>query len=191
MLDVCRHFSPVGYIYRFIDMLAYHKMNVFHWHLTDDQGWRIEIKKYPKLIEIGSKRPETLIGYYFENHPQLFDGKEHQGYYTQKQIKEIVAYAASKHITVIPEIEMPGHALAALASYPELSCRPDTTYGVSTKWGIFNEVFCPKEETFAFLEGVLDELIAFFLSSSALVFQLFLAFFQFQIGLINVLSTEK
>lgn len=124
MLDVCRHFSPVGYIYRFIDMLAYHKMNVFHWHLTDDQGWRIEIKKYPKLIEIGSKRPETLIGYYFENYPQLFDGKEHQGYYTQEQIKEIVAYAASKHITVIPEIEMPGHALAALASYPELSCKP-------------------------------------------------------------------
>ena len=162
MLDVCRHFSPVGYIYRFIDMLAYHKMNVFHWHLTDDQGWRIEIKKYPKLIEIGSKRPETLIGYYFENYPQLFDGKEHQGYYTQKQIKEIVAYAASKHITVIPEIEMPGHALAALASYPELSCRPDTTYGVSTKWGIFNEVFCPKEETFAFLEGVLDEVMALF-----------------------------
>lgn len=165
MLDVCRHFSSIDYIYKFIDMLAMHKMNTFHWHLTDDQGWRIEIKKYPKLTEIGSKRKETLIDYYFTNWPQIFDGKEHGGYYTQKQIKDIVAYAASKYITVIPEIEMPGHALAAIASYPELSCTPDTTYEVTGKWGIFKEVFCPKEETFKFLEGVLEEVIELFPSS--------------------------
>ena len=123
-------------------------MNTFHFHLTDDQGWRIEIKKYPKLQEVGSKRKETLIDYYFVNWPQIFDGKEHGGYYTQEEIKDIVAYAASKYITVIPEIEMPGHAIAALASYPELSCRPDTTYEVTGTWGVFEEVFCPKEETF-------------------------------------------
>ena len=125
MLDVCRHFSPVEYIYKFIDMLAMHKMNTFHWHLTDDQGWRIEIKKYPKLTEIGSKRKETLVDYYYVNYPQVFDGKEHGGYYTQEQIKAIVDYAASKFITVIPEIEMPGHAIAAIASYPELSWPKD------------------------------------------------------------------
>ena len=162
MLDVCRHFSTTDYIYKFIDMLAMHKMNTFHFHLTDDQGWRIEIKKYPKLQEVGSKRKETLIDYYFVNWPQIFDGKEHGGYYTQEEIKDIVAYAASKYITVIPEIEMPGHAIAALASYPELSCRPDTTYEVTGTWGVFEEVFCPKEETFQFLEGVLDEVMELF-----------------------------
>lgn len=165
MLDVCRHFSSIDYIYKFIDMLAMHKMNTFHWHLTDDQGWRIEIRKYPKLTEIGSKRKETLIDYYFTNWPQVFDGKEHGGYYTQEQIKDVVAYAASKYITVIPEIEMPGHALAALASYPKLSCNPDTTYAVTGTWGIFAQVFCPTEETFQFLEGVLDEVIELFPSS--------------------------
>lgn len=162
MLDVARHYSPVEYIYKFIDMLAAHKMNTFHWHLTEDQGWRIEIKKYPKLIEIGSKRDETLVGYYFENYPQVFDGKEHSGYYTQQQIKDIVAYAASKYITVIPEIEMPGHALAAIASYPELSCTPDSTYKVAGTWGVFEQVYCPKEATFKFLEGVLDEVMELF-----------------------------
>ncbi|MEG2856379.1 family 20 glycosylhydrolase [Bacteroides sp.] len=165
MLDVCRHFSELDYIYKFIDQLAAHKMNTFHWHLTDDQGWRIEIKKYPKLTEIGSKRKETLVDYYYTNWPQIFDGKEHGGYYTQEQIKAVVAYAASKYITVIPEIEMPGHAVAAIASYPELSCTPDTTYDVTGTWGVFDQVFCPKEETFAFLEGVLDEVIELFPSS--------------------------
>lgn len=165
MLDVCRHFSTVDYVYKFIDMLAMHKMNTFHWHLTDDQGWRIEIKKYPKLIEVGSKRKETLVDFYYVNWPQIFDGKEHGGYYTQEQIKEVVAYAASKYITVIPEIEMPGHAIAALASYPELSCTPDTTYDVTGTWGIFKQVFCPTDETFQFLEGVLDEVIELFPSS--------------------------
>ena len=165
MLDVCRHFSELDYIYKFIDQLAAHKMNTFHWHLTDDQGWRIEIKKYPKLTEIGSKRKETLVDYYYTNWPQIFDGKEHGGYYTQEQIKAVVAYAASKYITVIPEIEMPGHAIAAIASYPELSCTPDTTYDVTGTWGVFDQVFCPKEETFTFLEGVLDEVVELFPSS--------------------------
>ena len=165
MLDVCRNFSPIEYVYKFIDMLAMHKMNTFHWHLTDDQGWRIEIKKFPKLMEIGSKRKETLIDYYFTNYPQIFDGKEVEGYYTQEQIKDVVAYAASKYITVIPEIEMPGHAIAAIASYPELSCTPDTTYDVTGTWGIFDQVYCPKEETFKFLEGVLDEVIELFPSA--------------------------
>lgn len=164
-LDVSRHFASTDYIYKYIDMLAMHKMNTFHWHLTDDQGWRIEIKKYPKLTEIGSKRKETLIDYYFVNYPQVFDGKEHGGYYTQEEIKEIVAYATSKYITVIPEIEMPGHAIAALAAYPELSCNPDTTYNVTGTWGVFEEVFCPSNETFGFLEGVLDEVIELFPSA--------------------------
>lgn len=162
MLDVCRHFAPTDYIYKFIDLLAMNKMNTFHWHLTEDQGWRIEIKKYPKLTEIGSKRKETLIDYYFTNYPQIFDGKEHGGYYTQEQIKDIVAYAASKQITIIPEIEMPGHALAALAAYPELSCDSTKQYEVATTWGVFDDVFCPSETTFTFLENVLDEVMALF-----------------------------
>lgn len=165
MLDVCRHFSELDYIYKFIDMLAMHKMNTFHWHLTDDQGWRIEIKKYPKLTEIGSKRKETMVDYYYTHWPHIFDGKPHGGYYTQEQIKSVVAYAAAKYITVIPEIEMPGHAIAALAAYPELSCRPDTTYAVTGIWGVFDEVFCPKEETFAFFEGVMDEVMELFPST--------------------------
>lgn len=164
-LDVSRHFASIDYIYKYIDMLAMHKMNTFHFHLTDDQGWRIEIKKYPKLTEIGSKRKETLIDYYFVNYPQVFDGKEHGGYYTQQQIKDIVDYAASKYITVIPEIEMPGHAIAALAAYPELSCTPDTTYAVTGTWGVFEEVFCPSDTTFKFLEGVLDEVMELFPST--------------------------
>lgn len=164
-LDASRHFASIDYIYKYIDMLAMHKMNTFHFHLTDDQGWRIEIKKYPKLTEIGSKRKETLIDYYFVNYPQVFDGKEHGGYYTQDQIKAIVNYAASKYITVIPEIEMPGHAIAALAAYPELSCNPDTTYAVTGTWGVFEEVFCPSDTTFKFLEGVLDEVMELFPSS--------------------------
>lgn len=162
-LDVCRHFSSVEYIYKYIDMLAMHKMNTFHFHLTDDQGWRIEIKKYPKLTEIGSKRKETLVDYYFVNWPQVFDGKEYGPFfYTQEQIKDIVAYAAERYITVIPEIEMPGHALAALAAYPELSCDPSRTYEVTGTWGVFDEIFCPKEETFHFLEGVIDEVLELF-----------------------------
>lgn len=162
MLDVCRHFVPIDYIYKFIDLLAMNKMNTFHWHLTDDQGWRIEIKKYPKLTEIGSKRETTMVDYYNVNYPLVFDGIEHGGFYTQEQIKEVVAYAASKHINVVPEIEMPGHALAALASYPELSCDPTRTYKVCPSWGVFEDVFCPSETTFKFFEGVMDEVVELF-----------------------------
>ena len=162
MLDVCRHFAPLDYIYKFIDVLAMNKMNTFHWHLTDDQGWRIEIKKFPKLTEIGSKRSKTLVDYYYVNYPQVFQEEEISGYYTQEQIKEVVAYAASKYINVVPEIEMPGHALAALAAYPELSCDSTQKYEVSPTWGVFEQVFCPSETTFKFLEGVLDEVIELF-----------------------------
>lgn len=165
MLDVCRHFAPIEYIYKFIDILAMNKMNTFHWHLTDDQGWRIEIKKYPKLTEIGSKRSRTLVDNYYVNYPQVFEEEEISGYYTQEQIKDVIAYAASKYINVVPEIEMPGHALAALAAYPELSCDSTRTYEVSPTWGVFDEVFCPSETTFKFFEGVIDEVVELFPSS--------------------------
>jgi hexosaminidase len=159
LLDVARHFLPVEYIKRFLDLMAQYKMNMFHWHLTDDQGWRIEIKRYPKLTEVGSHRRETIKLQFF--YPYIGDGVPHGGYYTQEQIKEIVAYARARHITVVPEIEMPGHAVAALASYPELACTPGP-FEVSTTWGVHQDVFCPKEETFRFLEGVLTEVAALF-----------------------------
>ncbi|KAA6318941.1 Beta-hexosaminidase, partial [termite gut metagenome] len=162
MLDVARYFSSTDYVYKFIDILAMHKMNTFHWHLTEDQGWRIEIKKYPKLTEIGSKRKETMVGYYYTYYPHVFDGKEHGGYYTQEQIKDIVAYATSKYITIIPEIELPGHASAAIAAYPQLSCTPNATHEVVQTWGVYEDVYAPTEETFKFLEDVMDEVIALF-----------------------------
>lgn len=158
-LDVCRHFFTVGEVKQYIDYLAMYKLNTFHWHLTDDQGWRIEIKKYPKLIQIGSKRKESMIGAYVDN---TFDGKPYGPYfYTQDQIKEVVKYAQERHITVVPEIEMPGHALAALSAYPELACTKGP-FEPAIKWGVFDDVFCPKEETFTFLENVLDEVIQLF-----------------------------
>lgn len=173
-LDVCRHFFPVSFVKKYIDYIALHKMNYFHWHLTDDQGWRIEIKKYPRLTQVGSYRNGTIIG--------RFPGKGNDGlhygsFYTQKEVKEIVAYAAARYITVIPEIELPGHASAAIATYPELSCFPNeptpiarrTTWSgdssgkkVQQAWGIFSDVFCPSEKTFSFLEDVLDEVLALF-----------------------------
>ncbi|WRQ32874.1 beta-N-acetylhexosaminidase [Bacteroidales bacterium MB20-C3-3] len=160
-LDVCRHFMPKQFVLRYIDYMAMHKFNTFHFHLTEDQGWRIEIKKYPKLTEIGSKRKETLIGRNFGPDAK-FDGKPHGGFYTQEDIKEIVDYAAKRYITVVPEIEMPGHALAALASYPELGCTGGP-YETATKWGVFNDIICAgKESTFEFLQGVLDEVIELF-----------------------------
>ena len=159
-LDVSRHFFPSTFIKKYIDALALHKINTFHWHLTDDQGWRIEIKKYPRLTEVGAFRKETLIGHYRES-PQQFDGKRYGGFYTQTEIKEIVAYAASKYITIIPEIEMPGHSLAALSAYPELACTTGT-FEAATKWGVFEDVFCTKEQTFTFLENVLAEVITLF-----------------------------
>jgi hexosaminidase len=157
-LDVSRHFFPKEFIKKYIDYLARYKMNVFHWHLTDDQGWRIEIKKYPKLTEIGAWRKGSMIGHYRE---QKFDDKPYGGFYTQEEIKEIVAYATERHITVVPEIEMPGHAVAALASYPQYSCTGGP-FEVALKWGVLDDVFCPKEETFEFLENILSEVIALF-----------------------------
>ncbi len=160
-LDVGRHMFPVATIKRYIDMLALHKMNTFHWHLTEDQGWRIEIKKYPKLTEIGAFRNETVVGH-AGRPPLVFDGKRYGGFYTQDEVRDVVAYAKSKFITVIPEIEMPGHAMAALASYPELSCTGGP-FEVNTKWGVMDDVFCAgKEETFTFLQDVLTEVIDLF-----------------------------
>ncbi len=159
-LDVARHFQPVEFVKKYIDLMSQYKFNYFHWHLTEDQGWRIEIKKYPKLTEIGSKRPETMVDRNFA--PYIGDGKPHGGFYTQEQIREVVKYAKERHITVIPEIELPGHASAALAAYPQFGCKTDHQYKVQTTWGIFKEVFCPTEETFKFLEDVLTETIALF-----------------------------
>ncbi|MCF8262839.1 MAG: family 20 glycosylhydrolase, partial [Melioribacteraceae bacterium] len=150
-LDVCRHFFPVDFVKKYIDFLAMHKMNKFHWHLTEDQGWRIEIKKYPKLTEVGAYRNETMG-----------DGKKYGGFYTQEEIVEVVNYAKSRFIDVIPEIEMPGHALAALASYPEYACT-DGPFEVATEWGIFDDIYCAgKEETFIFIENILAEVIELF-----------------------------
>ena len=162
-LDVGRHFFPVAFVKKYIDLLAMYKMNKFHWHLTEDQGWRIEIKKYPKLTEIGAYRKETVVGKNFErfDRPYVGDGQPHGGFYTQDEVREVVAYARARYIDVIPEIEMPGHATAALAAYPELACT-DGPFDVPTTWGIFEDVFCPKEETFQFLEDVLTEVIALF-----------------------------
>ncbi|WP_343303045.1 family 20 glycosylhydrolase [Chitinophaga niabensis] len=160
-LDVSRHFFPVSFVKHFIDILAQYKYNNFHWHLTDDQGWRIEIRKYPKLQSVAAWRDETLIGHKKEL-PHRFDGVKYGGYYTQEEVKEVIAYAAARQINVIPEIEMPGHALAALAAYPSLGCTGGP-YKTATFWGIFDDVFCAgKDSTFNFLEDVLDEVIALF-----------------------------
>lgn len=157
-LDVGRHFFPADFIKKYIDILALHNLNRFHWHLTEDQGWRIEIKKYPKLTEIGSKRSETVIG----RNTGKYDGKPHKGFYTQEEVKDIVKYAAARYITIIPEIDLPGHMLAALAAYPELGCTGGP-YEVEKMWGVFDDVLCPgKEETFTFLEDVLTEVMALF-----------------------------
>lgn len=161
-LDVSRHFMPVSFVKKFIDLMAMHKQNTFHWHLTDDQGWRIEIKKYPKLTQIGSKRAESIVGQYYQNYPQQFDGKPVSGFYTQNDIKDVVRYAQSRYVTIIPEIEMPGHAQAALAAYPELGCEPSKNYQVFTQWGVSDDVFCPSEKTFSFLQDVLTEVMTLF-----------------------------
>jgi hexosaminidase len=160
-LDVSRHFFPVSFIKQYIDLLSLYKFNTFHWHLTDDQGWRIEIKKYPELQSIAAWRDETMIGHKKEL-PHRFDGKRYGGFYSQEQVKEIVQYAAARHITVIPEIEMPGHAQAALAAYPGFGCTGGP-YKTATFWGVFDEVFCAgKDSTFTFLQDVLDEVITLF-----------------------------
>ena len=157
-LDVCRHFFPKEFVKKYIDILALHKMNTFHWHLTDDQGWRIEIKKYPKLTQVGAFRKGSMVGAYSE---QKFDTLTYGGFYTQDDIREIVQYASQRHITIVPEIEMPGHATAALASYPEFSCTGGP-FQVEKQWGVFDEIFCPKDETFEFLENILSEVMDLF-----------------------------
>ncbi len=161
MLDVCRHIFSVEEVKKYIDILAMHKMNRFHWHLTEDQGWRIEIKKYPNLTKVGSMRKETLVGLHTKKNYN-YDGKPYGGFYTQEQVRDIVRYAAERYIEVIPEIDMPGHMVAALASYPELGCTKGP-YEVRTRWGISKDVLCVgRESTFEFIEGVLDEVVALF-----------------------------
>lgn len=159
MLDVGRYYYPVESVKRFIDLMAIYKMNTFHWHLTEDQGWRIEIKKYPLLTSISSIRKESMLGHYKD---QQYDGKPHGGFYTQQEVKDIVAYAAKKYIDVIPEIEMPGHSQAVLAAYPQFGANSDKLYKVKTKWGVSEDVLFPREETFTFLEDVLTEVMALF-----------------------------
>lgn len=158
MLDVCRHFFPVEFIKRYIDILALHHINHFHWHLTDDQGWRIEIKKYPKLAEIASQRKETVIG----RNSGKYDGTAYGGYYTQEEIKEIIAYAQDRYITIIPEIDLPGHMLAALTAYPAFGCTGGP-YEVATSWGVFKDVIClGNDQALLFLEDILDEVTDLF-----------------------------
>jgi hexosaminidase len=160
-LDVCRHFMPVEFVKRYIDLISLHKMNRCHLHLTDDQGWRIDIKRYPRLAEISAWRDETLAGHYSDE-PRKFDGEPHGGYYTHDEIRGIVDYAKERFITIVPEIEMPGHSQAALAAYPELSCTGGP-FSVLTVWGISKEVFCAgNEKTFEFLENVIREVMELF-----------------------------
>ena len=157
-LDCSRHFFPVAFVKKFIDLLALHNMNVFHWHLTDDQGWRIEIKKWPKLVTVGSQRTGTIIG----TNSDLDDHIPYGGYYTQDEAREIVAYATARHITVIPEIDMPGHMLAALASYPELGCTGGP-YQVGHYWGVYKDVLCvANSKVYEFVEDVLTEIMDIF-----------------------------
>lgn len=160
-LDVCRHFFTVEFVKKYIDILARHKLNIFHWHLTEDQGWRIEIKKYPLLTEVGAWRDETVIGRPGRGRPPQYDGIKHGGYYTQDEIRDIIQYAADRYITIIPEIEMPGHAQAAIAAYPELGCTGEKI-GVRTTWGISPYIFNVEDKTFNFLEDVLSEVIEIF-----------------------------
>ena len=158
MLDCSRHFFPISFVKRFIDLIALHNMNVFHWHLTDDQGWRIEIKKYPKLTEIGSKRSGTIMGH----NSDVDDGQPYGGFYTQQEAKDIVEYARQRHITVIPEIDMPGHMKAALAAYPELGCTGGP-YEVGHAWGVYKDVLClGNEQVYKFVQDVIDEMAAIF-----------------------------
>ena len=157
-LDVGRHFFPIEFIKKYIDLLALHNMNTFHWHLTEDQGWRIEIKKYPKLTEIGAWRDRTVIG----RNTEEYDNTRYGGFYTQEQAKEIVKYAGERYITVIPEVDLPGHMLAALAAYPEMGCTGGP-YEVCPRWGVFEDVLCiGNEKSMQFLEDVMAEIIDIF-----------------------------
>jgi hexosaminidase len=164
MLDVCRHFFPVSFVKKYIDFLAAYKLNTFHWHLTDDQGWRIEIKKYPKLTQVSAFRKETLVGAQqtFKTPAEFkYDGQPYGGFYTQDQIRDVVAYAQKRYVTIVPEIEMPGHSVSILAAYPELACKPGK-YETWTMWGVNEDIVCPSEETFRFFEDVLTEVSTLF-----------------------------
>jgi hexosaminidase len=163
-LDAGRHFMPTGFVKKFIDLLALHKMNTFHWHLTDDQGWRIEIKKYPKLTTVGAWRTESVIGrQQAQRDPAQwkFDGEPHGGYYTQDDVREVVAYAKARHITIVPEIEMPGHAVAAIAAYPELGVTGESI-PVATHWGIYDDILNADPATIGFMQDVLTEVMDLF-----------------------------
>ena len=162
-LDVSRHFFTVDEVKRFIDLMAYYKFNTLHWHLTDDQGWRIEIKKYPLLTEVGAWRDSTVENHY-STQPRTYNQSRYGGFYTQEEIKEVVHYASERFIDVVPEIEMPGHARAALAAYPEYSCTGQTQ-GVEGLWGVFDDIFCAKEESILFLQDVLTEVLPLFPSA--------------------------
>ena len=151
---------PLAFVKKFIDLMALHKLNVFHWHLTDDQGWRLESQKYPRLTEVGAWRNRTLIGHALEK-PWKFDDTPHGGFYTQAEAREVVAYAAERHITVMPEIEMPGHAQAALAAYPEYG-NTGAKLEVWDAWGVNENVFNPLEPTILFLQDILTEVINIF-----------------------------
>ncbi len=162
-LDVGRHFLPKEFVLKHLELMAQHKLNVFHWHLTEDQGWRIEIKKYPRLTEVGAWRRETVLPPWTHDPAERrFDGTPYGGFYTQDDVREVVAFAARRHITVVPEIEMPGHARAAIASYPELGNFPDARPEVATSWGIHTIVFSVEDRTLAFLKDVLDEVLSLF-----------------------------
>jgi hexosaminidase len=161
-LDVGRHFMPKAAVLKHIDLLALHKLNVFHWHLTEDQGWRIEIKRYPKLTEVGAWRKDSMTPPLTRDPAKRkFTGQPHGGFYTQDDVREVVKYAADRGVTVVPEIEMPGHALAAIASYPDLG-NTATHHEVQTYWGISEHVFGVGENVFTFIENVLDEVLALF-----------------------------
>ncbi len=163
-LDVVRHFFPVSYIKKYIDYLTFHKFNTFHWHLTDDQGWRIEMLSYPKLNSVGSWRDSTLIGH-FKDAPARYEHKRYGGYYTRAEVKEIIAYAQVRGITIIPEIDIPGHSRATITAYPELSTDPTNKWGVAATWGMYNRVnnvLAPTPATFEFLRKVFHEIADLF-----------------------------
>ncbi|MGH9408921.1 MAG: beta-N-acetylhexosaminidase [Vicinamibacterales bacterium] len=161
-LDVARHFMPKEFVKKFIDLLALHKLNTFHWHLTDDQGWRLEIKQYPKLTSIGAWRTETIVGRQPRDPAQWkFDGTPAGGFYTQDDAREIVAYAKARFVTVVPEIEMPGHSVAAIASYPELGVTGEEI-PVATRWGVFSDILNARPSTVQFMQNVLTEVMSIF-----------------------------
>lgn len=162
MLDSARHFQPVSWIKKFVDLLALHKLNVLHWHLVDDQGWRIEILQYPQLTSVSAWRAQSRVGHEIGAAPDAFDGKPHGGFYSQAELREVVAYAAARGIAIVPEIEMPGHASSVVAAFPQLACAQGP-FEVEKQWGVFDDVYCAgNDEVFEFMENVLDEVLAIF-----------------------------